>query len=70
MATRAIKPKRDDSLLTDWKPDPERAPSVVLESRPTWTRFLAMIGLLCTAMGVFSQVCPPIGYRPAGAWSS
>ncbi len=58
MATRAIKPKHDDSLLTGWESVPEKAPSVVIEAQPTFTRFLALFGLLLTFIGVFAQLAP------------
>src|SRR5688572_29478387 len=58
MATRAIKPKRDDTMLTGWQSMPERAPSVMREDRPTVTRFLAMIGLLLSAIGGLALIAP------------
>ena len=54
MVTRAIKPKRDDTMLAGWQSSPERAPSVMLEAKPTMTRFLFMVGLLLSAIGTLS----------------
>jgi ABC-2 type transport system permease protein len=58
MATRAIKPKRDDTMLTGWQSMPERAPSVVREDRPTVTRIFAMAGVLLTAIGFLALIAP------------
>jgi ABC-type transport system involved in multi-copper enzyme maturation permease subunit len=56
MATRAIKPKRDNTLLTGWQSMPEQAPSVVRAETPTVARFLGMVGVALTAVGLLAQV--------------
>ena len=49
--SRAIKPKRDDTLLSNWESMPERAPSVERADRPTVARIFAMIGLFLVVLG-------------------
>lgn len=58
MPTRAVKPKREDTMLSDWESRPERAPSVVEEDQPTVARFLALLGLVLTALGLFAVLAP------------
>jgi len=58
MVTRAIKPKRDDMAPAAWQTIPEKAPSVVIESKPTFTRIVAAVGLLLTAIGVLALLAP------------
>src|SRR5262245_50232114 len=60
MATRAIKPKRDDTMLANFQSQPERAPSIVQEDQPTVSRFLALLGLVLAALGLFATVVAPI----------
>jgi FtsH-binding integral membrane protein len=57
MATRAIRPKRDDTLLSrDWQPMPERAPSIMRVDRPLAARVVAMIGLCLVAIGSLAMI--------------
>lgn len=58
MATRAIKPKRDDTMLAGFQSMPERAPSVMRDDQPTVTRILAMFGLLLFVIGVLAYLAP------------
>jgi ABC-2 type transport system permease protein len=58
MATRAVKPKRDRDLLKDWQPVPERAPSIIRETRGLVFRILGMGGLVLTAVGTLAMVAP------------
>src|SRR5262245_66082757 len=58
MATRAIKPKREETMLTGWQSIPERAPSVLMAEAPTVARFLAMFGVLLCAIGLLAMVAP------------
>jgi ABC-2 type transport system permease protein len=66
MATsRAIKPKRDDTLLTNWEPQPERAPSIERADQPTFARFLAMGGLFFLVLGALIMMAPTWQRSPA-----
>lgn len=60
MATRAIKPKRDDDMLAGWESSPETAPSLEREDTPTAARILALIGLFLFALGIFAVVAPAL----------
>jgi ABC-type transport system involved in multi-copper enzyme maturation permease subunit len=53
MATRAIKPRRDDDPLAAaaWKDIAERAPSVVRPDQPGVSRYIALAGLMLATMG-------------------
>ena len=63
MATRAIKPKREDTLLTGWQSMPETAPSVMRADQPTVARILAMGGVLLTAVGILAVLAPVLEWR-------
>ena len=52
MATRAIKPKREDTLLSGWQSRPERAPSVVRPDQPMFARVLALVSLGLVVIGL------------------
>jgi len=57
MATRAIRPKRDEGLLAgNWESLPERAPSIVRAERPLATRIVAFISLVMVAVGGLAMV--------------
>jgi len=58
MASRAIKPKRDDTMLSNWQSTPETAPSVVQDDAPGTARVLALIGLILVAFGGFAVLAP------------
>ncbi|MBI3409777.1 MAG: ABC transporter permease [Planctomycetes bacterium] len=70
MATRAIKPKREETMLTGWRSIPERAPSLMLADTPTVARFLAMLGVLLSAVGLLAMVAPSwrFNYVVAPGW--
>ncbi|MCI0379626.1 MAG: ABC transporter permease [Gemmataceae bacterium] len=63
MATRAIRPKREDTLLTGFQSMPEQAPSIVREDAPTAARVLAMAGTLFVAVGVLAMLAPSWNLR-------
>jgi ABC-2 type transport system permease protein len=64
MATRAIRPKRDEGpLRSDWQPIPERAPSVIRTDRPLVARIVAFIGLCLAAIGGLAMIFAGMG-RP------
>jgi ABC-2 type transport system permease protein len=63
MATRAIKPRRDDTILTGWQSMPETAPSVMRQDQPTVARFLAMFGVMLTAVGLLALLTPAFEWR-------
>ncbi len=68
--SRAIKPKRDDTLLSNWESQPERAPSVERADRPLVARILAMIGLFALVLGGLAMVAPTwrLGVSLGPAW--
>lgn len=63
MATRAIKPKREDTLLSGWESMPESAPSVMRSQTSTLARTMAMVGMLFIAIGVLAIVAPALGWN-------
>ncbi len=68
MATRAIKPKRDNTMLTGWESMPEKAPSLMREDQPTVARILAMVGVMLVASGLLSQFAS--NYVVSPGWGS
>ena len=58
MATRAIKPKRDEGPLTGWQSLPERAPSLIRADRPVVLRLVAFAALVLTAVGGLAMILP------------
>ncbi len=58
--SRAIKPKpkRDDSLMSNWESMPERAPSIERPDKPIVARILAMIGLALFVVGGLAITSP------------
>jgi ABC-type transport system involved in multi-copper enzyme maturation permease subunit len=56
--SRAIKPKRDDSLMSNWESMPERAPSIERPDKPIVARILAMIGLFLFVLGAIAVTYP------------
>lgn len=70
MATRAIRPKRDDTMLAGWQSMPEQAPSDIRAEQPTVARVLAMVGVLLCAVGLLAMVAPVWnwGYIVSAGW--
>src|SRR5262249_28509433 len=70
-SSRAIKPRRDDPLLSGWEPVPEQAPSIVREEQPTLARILALVGLFLILLGLVPVVGPLIGIQNpmVGPWT-
>ena len=68
MATRAIKPKRENTMLTGWESMPEKAPSVMREDQPTVARILAMVGVMLVASGLLAQFAS--GYIVSPGWGA
>lgn len=58
MATRAIRRKRDDTMLTEFEHQPERAPSAIRAETPTFARFLGLVGLFGMAVGAVAMLAP------------
>jgi ABC-2 type transport system permease protein len=56
--SRAIKPKRDDTLMSNWESMPERAPSIERPDKPIVARILAMIGLFFFVLGGLAITYP------------
>jgi ABC-type transport system involved in multi-copper enzyme maturation permease subunit len=55
MASRAIRPKRDDDSVrggADWKGLADRAPSIVRPDEPTTARWIALVGVFPLTLGV------------------
>src|SRR4051794_18255460 len=57
MATRGIRPVRDN-LLGGWETHAEKAPSVVREDQPVFSRLLAGLGLFFTLVGALAMLAP------------
>jgi ABC-2 type transport system permease protein len=60
-SSRAIKPRRSDTVLTGWESVPEHAPSIVREEQPTLARFFALAGLGLILLGIVPVVGPLMG---------
>ena len=58
MATRTIKPKRDDNMLTDWQSMPEVAPSATRAEGSVVAQILLFVGFFLSLVGVLSMVAP------------
>ena len=69
--SRAIKPAREDNLLTGWEPAPEFAPSIVRGEQPTVARVLAMVGVFMILLGLVPVIGPLVGVQNpiVGAWT-
>lgn len=63
MATRSIKPKRDDSLLAGWETVPEKAPSETVVDQPTLARIIGFLALLLAAIGAMALFAPVVNWR-------
>jgi len=63
MATRAIKPKRESTLLTGWESMPEKAPSVMRDDQPTVARILAMGGVMLATVGILAMLAPGMEWK-------
>jgi hypothetical protein len=63
MATRAIRPKREDGPGRGWPSLPERAPSIIRQDVPTTGRVIALVSLLLVAMGALGMLAPAWGLR-------
>ncbi len=64
MATRSIRPKREDSLLANWSaPLVEKAPSVIRADQPTIPRIVALVSVFLIAVGVFAMISHAFGRR-------
>jgi ABC-type transport system involved in multi-copper enzyme maturation permease subunit len=62
MATRAIRPKRDEGpLRSDWQPIAERAPSVIRADRPLAARIVMSIGLCLVFIGGLAMIMAAAG---------
>jgi ABC-type transport system involved in multi-copper enzyme maturation permease subunit len=55
MATKAVRPKREDDHPSEgWKGLTERAPSLLRQDQPTVARFVALVGLGLATLGTFA----------------
>src|SRR5262245_31416534 len=61
MATRAIKPKRDEGPGRSWPTLPEKPPSIIRAEAPNAARVLGLAGVLLTAMGALAILAPVWG---------
>src|SRR5262245_60578039 len=62
MATRAIKPKRDEGARP-WSSLPERAPSIIRSDQPMARHIIGLISLLLVAAGALAMLAPQWGLR-------
>ena len=58
MATRTIKPKRDDNMLTDWQSMPETAPSATRKEGSLLAQILLFVGFFLALVGILALVAP------------
>lgn len=63
MATRAIKPKRDEGPGRRFPTLPERAPSIIKADVPATGRIIAVVSVLFVAMGALGMLAPQWGLR-------
>jgi ABC-2 type transport system permease protein len=63
MATRAIKPKRDEGPMGGWQSLPERAPSLIRADRPLILRMVAFAALVLTAVGGLAMTLPSFNFH-------
>lgn len=63
MATRAIKPKRENTILTGWQSMPETAPSIMRQDQPTVARILAAAGVMLVLIGLLAMIVPALEWR-------
>src|SRR5438552_2719535 len=71
-SSRAIKPRREDTLLTGWESVPEQAPSIMREDQPTVARVLAMVGAFLILLGLVPIAAPimKLATPVIGMWTS
>jgi len=62
MATRAIKPKREDTMLSDWQSMPEIAPSMMRREGNVLAQIALFLGFFLTLVGVFAMLAPVFGW--------
>lgn len=62
MATRSLKPKRDDSMLDDFKSMPELAPSSLRKEGTLWAQVLLFVGFFLVLVGGFALLAPLTSY--------
>ncbi len=60
MSTSIKPPRRNETLLTDWHPSPDQAPSLVRQEQPTTARVIALIGLFLILLGMIPVLGPHI----------
>ncbi len=56
--SRAVKPRRHDTLLSNWEHAPDQAPSLVRQDQPTAARVIALIGLFLILVGLIPVFTP------------
>jgi ABC-2 type transport system permease protein len=59
MATRTIKSKTDDTMLTDWQSQPEVAPSSIRKEGTLTAQIFLFVGFFLTLVGILSLVPLP-----------
>lgn len=62
MATRTIKPKRDDTMLTEWHSQPEVAPSLIRKEGTLTAQILLFAGFFLGLVGILALVAPLTGW--------
>ncbi len=63
MATRTIKPKRDDNMLTDWQSMPEVAPSSLRKEGSLVAQILLFVGFFLSLVGILALVAPLVPWN-------
>jgi ABC-2 type transport system permease protein len=63
MATRSIKPKREDTMLSDWQSMPESAPSTIRKEGSVAAQLLLFVGLFFGLIGILALVPLPEGWH-------
>lgn len=58
MATRSIKPKRDDTILTDWQSIPEAAPSATRSEGTIGAQVMLFVGFFLLLVGGLAMIAP------------
>lgn len=74
MATRTFKPKRDDTMLTEWQSMPEVAPSTTRKEGTLTGQIFLFVGFFLTLVGSLALIAPLTGWsyfiRPGAGYAT